>query len=866
LRDVLAARLEIRETDGPDTVRTKWQRGVAEVLGVESGTTKALVLALWLGFEVGDAPAVHSVRHDPEGLSDRAAGYLAEYLENLARQNPVVMLLEDLHWADESSLSWFDGAAATLRERRVLVVGTARPALFERHPHWGEGLEHHSRLSLERLSRRESRELVAEILQKADRVPVALFDLIVEVAEGNPFYVEELVKWLIEVEVITRHGEIWHVHEERVASVEVPPTLKGLLQARLDALPPHERVVAQRASVIGRVFWDDAVDYLAGASPAPASGALSTNDALNGLRTREVVQRRERSAFDGTTEFLFKHALLRDVAYDGVLKAHRRTFHSLAARWLEQTTGRSRRGDEYAGLIAEHYDHAGDPSAPGWYLQAGRKAAAVHANPEAARLLTRGLELAPESAPTLRFDLLLAREAILDRAGDRVAQEADFLAMEVVVAGIDDPVRRSRLLVRRSNWAFARSDYAASAAAARESATQARAAGRADLEAEGRLWEGKSLVWAGQNDEALAILDGALQQARAVGAYRLVGECLRYLSTLANNRSDFALARQRAAEALDVYRQHEDLEGESVALSQLGTVCYNEGRHDEARAYIEQSIPAFRLSGHRYREAVAIGNLATVLLQEGYFATGRRMMMESLELCRRLGDREGQATDMGVLADLARATGDWRRARSEYGAALAATQEIGFARLASDLELGLALVCVAEGNTAEALDRASRAVELGATADSPMSEARARLASGYVFRHAGQLDDAAATLIAALGLADQLDLDYLVIESRAILADVTRLRGDDDASVELVTEVVPNLTTALLMGCLQPGELLLALHRVLAPAHDARTQGALATAKAYLDELSARIGDDTLRTGFLERVPAHVELARLISG
>ena len=171
----------------------------------------------------------------------------------------MVVLLEDLHWADEGSLAWIDAADEVLRNSRVLVVATARPSLLERHPRWGEGLAFHVRLPLDPLSRRESGQLLAEILQRVDSIPSSLRDLLVSTTEGNPFHLEELVKWLVESGVIVTGEDVWHVREAQLQAVHVPPTLRGVLQARIDALSPPEQLVLQRASVIGRVFWDDAV-------------------------------------------------------------------------------------------------------------------------------------------------------------------------------------------------------------------------------------------------------------------------------------------------------------------------------------------------------------------------------------------------------------------------------------------------------------------------------------------------------------------------------------------------------------------------------------------------------------------------------
>ena len=276
LRDLFANRFEISDSDPPGLVADKWLAGMRE--GNHEVTDHSLIAAAWLGFEIGDDHvAVAGMRHDPRGLSEIGATALEAFLATLTDQAPLVLELEDLHWADEASLDWLERAARRLHEAPVIVVATARPALLQARPHWGEGLAHHARLALEPLSRRRSLLLLQEILQRADDVPPAVADFVVTTAEGNPFYTEELVKWLVEQGLI-RTGDRWHVDEAALAGLRVPPTLKGVLQARLDALSPAERDAAQRASVVGRVFWDGAVSAAASLSPE------TTRVALDGLR------------------------------------------------------------------------------------------------------------------------------------------------------------------------------------------------------------------------------------------------------------------------------------------------------------------------------------------------------------------------------------------------------------------------------------------------------------------------------------------------------------------------------------------------------------------------------------------------------
>ena len=400
LRDTLAFRFQIQESDSVDIVREKVEAGFGEVLGTdESGQMRAHIIGQLLGFDFSASPYLKGVRDDAEQLRNRGLMYLGEYFQTVSAVMPAVVVLEDIHWADDSSLDAVNQLGRSTPQQRLLIVCAARTSLFERRPYWGEGLAYHHIMSLQSLSKRESRHLIDEILRRVEQVPPELHQLLMGGAEGNPFYIEELVKMLVEDGVIVTGTDRWRVEPDRLAQVEVPATLTGVLQARLDSLPPDERKALQQASVVGRIFWDEAVHSLStGAAPADKRTAIrNTEDDLATLRQRELIYRREESAFAGTREYTFKHAVLRDVTYESVLKRLRKVYHALVADWLIEHS--AERSAEFAGLIAEHLLLAGSTQQAFTYLKtAGEAALASYANPEAESYFRRALNLSPTEA------------------------------------------------------------------------------------------------------------------------------------------------------------------------------------------------------------------------------------------------------------------------------------------------------------------------------------------------------------------------------------------------------------------------------------------------------------------------------------
>ena len=307
----------------------------------------------------------------------------------------------------------------------------------------------------------------------------------------------------------------------------------------------------------------------------------------------------------------------------------------------EQVAERNRRTDQYAGLIAGHHDLAADAVAGGrWYLRAGRQAASVHALTEATRLLGRGIEILPEDEWELLFDLLIARETVLDRMGDRDAQQEDLAAMDALLPRLD-PLRKTHLLICKATWSFNHSDYGTQVVLAEEAVEVAAEHGLTEAEGEARLTWGKGLTWSGQHAAARDVLEEALTVVRQVGRPRLIGEAPLHVDRRQQPERLRPIDESpRAGPRGD--RANNDTEAESLVLVQMGTVLYNQGHYAEARVQLERTLPIYVESGHRYRQAVAMSNIAGIAVIQGDLGVSRKLVTEGLEITRLLG---GQGRD-----------------------------------------------------------------------------------------------------------------------------------------------------------------------------------------------------------------------------
>jgi class 3 adenylate cyclase len=319
LGEILKEHFDILESDAPESVRNKVQP--REILG------------LALGLEAQGE--LH-----PLAAREKLHEAWLEFLQDLVADRPVVVLIEDIHWAEDPLLDLLERTGSEV-QGPLLIVGTARPELLDGRPTWGGGKRNASLLWLQPLSEYEAGRLFDDAL--AEALPLELRNLVVERAEGNPLFVEELIGTLIDRGNLKRVGEAWQA-ERLQPNVDIPDSVQAVLAARIDMLPSLEKAALQAASVVGRMFWAGPVRELVGGEPD-----------FGLLEERDFIRRRRGSSMAGQQEYAIKHALTREVAYTSLPKARRARLHAGVAAWLEQAGGGR---DETAPLLAHHYAEA----------------------------------------------------------------------------------------------------------------------------------------------------------------------------------------------------------------------------------------------------------------------------------------------------------------------------------------------------------------------------------------------------------------------------------------------------------------------------------------------------------------------------
>jgi class 3 adenylate cyclase len=589
LGEILKEHFRILETDPPDDVRLR--------LGEHA------ILGLTLGLDVtGD---LH-----PLVVRDRLHASWVEFVETIAAQRPLVVLVEDIHWAEPALLDLLDRLLTDVRGPLFLIT-TARPELFHFRPAWGGARRDASTLELGALSSDAAVGMLEQLL--AGELPDHLSKMVIRQAEGNPFFVEELVGSLVDQGLLTRANGGWSI-AELPAGFTVPDSVQAVLAARIDHLPPAEKAALQAASVIGRVFWTGPVyELLPGVEPD-----------FRVLEDRDFVRRRAGSTIAGETEYAFKHQLTREVAYAGLAKGNRARLHAAFAGWLERFGGGR---DEHAPLLAHHYAEAVRPEdadlawggdeaafedvrgiAIGWLRRAAELAMGRYDIDDSLELLHRALELAP---PALHVELWKRIGEVNALAYDG---EAFWEAMEKAIALASNRETRGEL------YSVLAYESACRLGMWRIRPNQEMVKGWIDkafeLTEEETRARVQALVALSAWDSARGVepIQKALAMAERLGSTDLLANTRLHLleSLLSSGRIEEALAEGRfALQLLDRTTNPDDREGILWGAALAHLAC---GQIDEARAQARRLAENAReLTPHHRIHAVGIGLMAEEL-------------------------------------------------------------------------------------------------------------------------------------------------------------------------------------------------------------------------------------------------------------
>ncbi|MBI2922482.1 MAG: tetratricopeptide repeat protein [Planctomycetes bacterium] len=648
----------------------------------------AHLIALSLGLFLPDTRVTHI---EPARMRAETHYAWVRWLRSLASRQPVVLSLEDLHWADDGTLALMESLAAGLAGERVMILGARRPAA--RTP---RGYE---RMRLEELPRDSSLRLAETIL----RGPISeeLGEFLVQQSGGNPYYLEELSRYLVESGLVVGQPLRLHSRPERL-----PEGLQGLLVARIDGLGPEDSEVLKAASVVGPSFWVGLLER-----------ALfrKVDRALERARRRQLVVPHARSLIPGDQELAFRHALLRDAAYSLLGPRERARLHRVVADLLEHHIADG--GRRVKALVATHREAAGQREEPArLWQEAAAEALRESAYAEAlghaaeARRLGRGpaahLVAARAYVRLAKLEEALVEAAAVAGSPDASAEEVasarlieaevhgrrgeleKFLVLVEQVAAANPPglvllealVRKARVL-----WNLGRHDEALRVVAEVRTRLQALPAGAADREGARLLADSHNIEglvhWKqGHPREATTAYEQALALARSIGDRVAIASTLNSMGALHRDLRADVQARAAFEEALAMLRAIGDRIGIAGALANLGLVYREAGALSESVAAHRESLGILRQTGDLHVVSRGLKALSDALLDGGRLLEALQALDEALDLARRSGDRGAEMLAVRNLGQVHAALGEEPRALEEYRQALAMArvQENGY--------------------------------------------------------------------------------------------------------------------------------------------------------------------------------------------
>jgi predicted ATPase/class 3 adenylate cyclase len=802
------------------------------------------VLAALLGLH---QPGSLYERLDAKGRHENILTAIRLLLLAESQLRPVVLELEDGHWLDEVSHEALTALSRHLPGYPLLVLVTARYADDGSRPTLVlDPAVPTLTLDLNALAPAGLEQLAADVLE-GPAAPT-LLSLLQEKSQGNPFFAQQVLYYLRENDLLEPGAEgTWRV---KAADLALPSHINAILIARIDRLAQQVKEIVQAAAVVGREFQVQVLSQMLRMDAQP------------------IVQQAEQEQIWTALQelrYLFKHALLRDAAYEMQLKARLRQLHRLAAAAYETLYAADL--EEHYAILTYHHGQAGETTAERRYAQlAGKQAAARFANEEAVRFFSRALELTPESNGEARLALLLDREAIYALQGNRPAQALDLAALEELAgaAGEEGPektARRSDIALRRSRYAEAVGDYPAAILAAQEAIALAQEARDAGLEAMGqRVW-GVVLWQQGDNAPARDHMQQALELARIIDQRNLQAECLCTIGCVDWSLGDYAAAQQCYEQSLDLSREVGDRRCEIISLQNLGLALATQGDWVSAQGCYEHSLQIAQEIGYRRGESYALESLGTVSMDQGDYVAARDVYARTLAISREIGDRREEARSYTYLGEICRILGDYAGAREHYTRALEITR-VGGERGSEGLALGnLSLIAHNQGDDAAARQYGEQALQIVREAGDRRTQGYVLTALGHALAGQGKWAEADAAYNEALALRRELGESSLVMETLAGQIRLYLTQGDAGSAYTPAREIASYLDEGgTLDGADESFRIYQSCYRALHANADPRARTVLVTAQRLLRERAAQLSDDASRRSFLEQVSYHREI------
>ena len=799
-------------------------------------------------------------------------------LRALAAERPLMLVVDDLQWADTASISLLFHLGRRIGESRILIVGAYRPDELaagragERHPlekvltelkrYFGDIW-----VDLDVADQAKARQFVDALLDtEPNRLGEDFRQALFRHTGGHPLFTIELLRNMQERGDLAQDEEGRWVEGRALEWGTLPARVEGVIEERIGRLEEELRQTLTVASVEGEDFTAQVIARVQEMDERHLVRRLTQE--LD--RQYRLVQERGIKRISGQrlSLYRFRHNLFQSYLYNNLGQAEREFLHEDVGKVLEELYGDQ--VDEIAVHLARHFEEAGLEEKARYYLyQAGERARRQYAHEEAVAYLSRALELTPETETAERYAILSARERAYDVQGEREAQQGDLVMLKELAEALEDPStgsgqagRRAEVALCQANYAYVTSDYPAAAAAAQQTIALSQEAGVMDSEAAGYLWWGASLYRQGSYPEASVQLEEALRLAQAAELRRVEVDSLLMLGGVVIAQGHGARARDYWEQALALCREMGDRRGEAFALNSLGSFAMGQSNYAGARGYVEQALALVREIGDRRGEAFPLANLGEVCLRTGDYAGAQAYSEQCLARCLETGHRLGEGWSLINLGEVCLRTGDYAGARGYLEQALALVREIGSRWFESYILAYLGLLSHRLGDDEAAREHSQQALGIAQDMGAQRQAVVALTVLGHALVELGCLEEATVAYRDAQHLWRELGHLGPAMDSLAGLARVSLAQGHPFQAQAQVGEILSYLENNSLEGTDEPFRVYLTCYRVLKANQDSRAQEILTTAYNLLQEHAGNTTDEEMRRSFLENVPAHRELVR----
>jgi class 3 adenylate cyclase/tetratricopeptide (TPR) repeat protein len=743
LIDLLRRNFRIEEGDTEGTIVTKIERGILR-LG-EDLRPLLPYLHYLLSVDPGD-PAVLTM--DPQQRRGEIFDALRRLTIRAAEVRPQVAVFEDAHWMDQATEAYLLFTADSIPTSRVLRLLTYRPGYV--HP-FGERT-YHTRMALNHLSTEHSIEM-AQAMLATERLPEALQALIVRKAEGNPFFVEEVVKSLQEVGAL-RRTEGGYVLAKRLEEVVVPDTIQDVIMARIDRLEEAPKRTLQLASVIGREFTRRLLDRL-------AEIRAQTEEFLRELKAIELIY--EKSVFPELA-YMFKHALTHEVAYNSLLVQRRKELHRLIALAIEELYA-DRLADQFE-VLAYHFMKGEEwAKALEYLLKAAEKAAQAFAIREAVVLYDQALEAAGKLGAAADARTLMAihqaKSNLYFVLSDFERSRAEGERLLTLARQTQDRESEGAALVRMayaSRWAH---DFDRALASARQAIAVGEEADAKSALAGGLFITGLIHSSIGRLDQAKDEYDRALTVSRSGGDALHQSLSLSYVGLLKNWAGEYSEASGFLSEALPIAREHNLLVPLLNSFFAYGLTLTGKGNYDAALVTFEEGLDLSEKVGNEVYHHRLLNGLGWLYIELGDLDRALGLNRQSAEGARKRGDHEVIANAELNLGDIFLAKGDLASAQEYFGGVYRLVKDPTTSdwqkwRYSTHLFASLGELWLARGNPARAREFAQHCLELATRTNSRKYLVKGYRLRGEIALARGQWDEAEEALRRALAIAQAI--------------------------------------------------------------------------------------------------------------